>query len=314
MDTLLRNAVQSIQIGVEDYLSADPRRKLSAVRNVVAGILLLFKEKLKTLSPAESNEVLIKKTIEPLRRLSGEVVFVGIGKTTVNVKEIKERFKSLGVEVDWETFHTVIALRNDIEHYCTGEGEARIRKLLVDAFLIMRGFITSELNLEPIELLGAATWNPLLEIATVYENERQSCLESIRAYNWGGVGREQMCRHLRCTCYSELLKPIGSVQHNFEDTMLKCCSCGKTETFDALAASTIQSEAYYAAHNGGDPFLVSCYDCGEDAMLVNEEVCYHCGASRQFDNCLLCGERLSMLEQDTGELCEHCEYISSKDD
>jgi hypothetical protein len=47
MDTILENAVQSIQIGVEDYESDDPRRMLSAIRNVTAGILLLFKEKIK---------------------------------------------------------------------------------------------------------------------------------------------------------------------------------------------------------------------------------------------------------------------------
>jgi hypothetical protein len=47
MNTMLENAVQSVQIGVEDYLSKNSRRALSAVRNVSAGILLLFKEKLR---------------------------------------------------------------------------------------------------------------------------------------------------------------------------------------------------------------------------------------------------------------------------
>lgn len=46
MDTILTNAIQSIQIGVEDYRSDDRRRLLSAIRNVQAGILLLCKEKL----------------------------------------------------------------------------------------------------------------------------------------------------------------------------------------------------------------------------------------------------------------------------
>jgi len=49
--TILDNAVQSIQIGIEDYRSSDPRRLLSAIRNVQAGILLLCKEQLRRLSP-----------------------------------------------------------------------------------------------------------------------------------------------------------------------------------------------------------------------------------------------------------------------
>jgi len=43
---LLENAVQAIQVGVEDYGVASSPRLLSAARNIHAGILLLFKEAL----------------------------------------------------------------------------------------------------------------------------------------------------------------------------------------------------------------------------------------------------------------------------
>jgi len=46
MHTILDNAIQSIQIGIEDYRSDDPRRLLSAVRNVRTGIVLLCEEQL----------------------------------------------------------------------------------------------------------------------------------------------------------------------------------------------------------------------------------------------------------------------------
>ena len=60
INALLNNAITSIQIGVKDYLESekDPRRVISAVRNIYAGVLLLFKEKLYRLSPQGSNEVL----------------------------------------------------------------------------------------------------------------------------------------------------------------------------------------------------------------------------------------------------------------
>ena len=43
MLSLLPNAVNSIQVGIEDYLSNDRRRPVSAIRNFYAGIFLLGK-------------------------------------------------------------------------------------------------------------------------------------------------------------------------------------------------------------------------------------------------------------------------------
>src|SRR4051794_21146651 len=95
--SILANAVSSIQIGIEDYKSSDARRALSAVRNITAGVLLLFKEKLRQLSPDGSDEVLIKEKIAPAQTQGGAVRFVGKGKRTVATVEIQERFQSLGI-------------------------------------------------------------------------------------------------------------------------------------------------------------------------------------------------------------------------
>jgi hypothetical protein len=48
---LLANAIESIQVGVEDYQAATRPRLLSAVRNIHAGVVLLFKEALRRRSP-----------------------------------------------------------------------------------------------------------------------------------------------------------------------------------------------------------------------------------------------------------------------
>jgi hypothetical protein len=61
MSDLLKNAIASIQLGVEDFKrNDDPRRLLSAIRNFYAGVLLLCKEVLRRLSPDDSNEVHVK--------------------------------------------------------------------------------------------------------------------------------------------------------------------------------------------------------------------------------------------------------------
>lgn len=55
---------------------------LSAVRNIHAGILLLYKEALRRLSPQGSQEVLIKAKVIPKRSKNGEIQFVGSGRKT----------------------------------------------------------------------------------------------------------------------------------------------------------------------------------------------------------------------------------------
>lgn len=79
--SLFKNAIESIQIGVEDYNTEDNRRHGSATRNIYAGILLLYKEKLRQLSPSDSNEVLIKKDIIPVFNKDKNVVLLAEVKT-----------------------------------------------------------------------------------------------------------------------------------------------------------------------------------------------------------------------------------------
>ncbi|MGB3694028.1 MAG: hypothetical protein WBG70_14920 [Spirulinaceae cyanobacterium] len=152
--SLLNNAIESIQVGVEDYLNRDKKRYPSAVRNICAGILLLYKEKLYRLSPSHDKEVLIKKDIRPVYDDTKNITFIGKGKKTVDVYEIKERFKSLDVEVDWKKFEELNKLRNNIEHYYTDKSPEAIREVIVKSFLLIRDFISESLKEEPINVLG----------------------------------------------------------------------------------------------------------------------------------------------------------------
>lgn len=73
--SIIKNAIDSIQIGIEDFENDDDRRSVSAVRNVAAGILLLYKEKLCQPSPPDNRELLIKQNIRPIKGASGEIFF-----------------------------------------------------------------------------------------------------------------------------------------------------------------------------------------------------------------------------------------------
>jgi len=317
MDTLFENAIQSIQIGVEDYLSTDPRRTLSAVRNLSAGVLLLLKERLRELSPADSDEALIRQKLVPQRDAQGKVVFQGRGKKTVDVFQMKERLRSLGVDVDWKRVDAIVALRNDIEHYCTATPTPRIKELLADTFLVVRDFISTHLDAEPVDVLGATTWGTLLSVGEIYCSEEAASAAAMAEVQWGYASA--IVRHLRCPdCGSALLKPIDLTQTAVATVSLQCTSCGNTHEFEDLAESAARDchfrEMYLAMSQGGEAPLTTCFDCGRESFLVADSVCLACGGKLMYTHCELCGEELSVDQQDIGGLCSYHYHMSQKHD
>jgi hypothetical protein len=71
MNPLLKNAVVSIQLGLEDFASDDERRIISAARNLYSGVLLLCKEVLRQLSPPGSNDILIRIKKKAVKEVEG---------------------------------------------------------------------------------------------------------------------------------------------------------------------------------------------------------------------------------------------------
>jgi hypothetical protein len=143
---LLTNATSSIKLGVEDYLTGESDRMLSAVRNVHAGILLLYKEALRRKSPPNSSDVLVKAQMRPELDSAGELVFVGIGKKTVDVNQIRDRFSGLGITTRWELLDKITEARNDLEHYIPKHSQAALEGLIANALTVIRDFITRELE------------------------------------------------------------------------------------------------------------------------------------------------------------------------
>ncbi len=177
--SLLQNAIDSIQVGVEDYFIDDDRRYLSATRNICAGILLLYKEKLRRLSPSHDQELLVKQSIKPILK-NGELTFIGQGKKTVDVQTIKERFKNLNIQYDWKKFDELNKLRNNIEHYYTDKSSSTVREVIVTSFLLIKDFIRQHLDEEPFSLLGNDCWQNLLKTSGVYEAEEKTCRQSFK--------------------------------------------------------------------------------------------------------------------------------------
>ena len=318
MDTLLKNAVASIQIGVEDCQSMDPRRGLSAVRNLIAGVLLLFKEKLRRMSPPGSDEVLIKQTIRPVRR-KGTLAFAGIGSKTVDVQAIKERFDSLGIDADLARLDEVIKLRNNIEHYCATTTSTGMRTLLAKSFVVIRDFIADELEDDPATLLGDATWSVLLAESDVYESELAACRSAMAAVDWRSDAGERVAEHIRCgDCGSDLVKPVQADVEAVWRLVFHCNGCGhETEYLGAIEPAVMdcfEDDRYFAAKDSEPQPVATCHECARECWVVEENRCLVCDATLKYAECALCGECLGPDDQDNHGLCGYHAHQAQKDD
>ena len=312
--SLLENAKTSLHLALEDYSSPQDARLLSAVRNLHAGILLPYKEKLRLLSPDDSDDVLVKAKVKPKKGPTGAVIFTGVGKKTVDVYQIKERFETLGVQTDWKRFDKVSALRNEIEHYFTTANRGAIQVAIADAFLIIRDFIHTELGQDPKEFLGDEAWAKLLSVSEVVERERQLCQTALTAIDWESEGLAGAVLELRCAeCGSSLMFPLLATK----ETNLQCRSCGEEERFGNYAERAISDyfdgKSHLSIKDGGDPLTITCPHCGDEGYIVAEKRCALCG-ERCETTCSICGNSIPVGELSDGSVCGYCEHMMSKDD
>ena len=310
--SIIKNAIDSIQIGIEDYESDDDRRSVSAVRNISAGVLLLYKEKLCQLSPDNNKELLIKQNIRPVKNDAGEIVFEGKGNKTVDVQSIKERFKSLKVFVDWTRFDEINKLRNDLEHYYTAMSPDAVREIVAKSFLLIRDFLSEHLSKDPQETLGSQSWSTLLEVSDVYSTEEKACEESIDAIDWKYDSVKDSLNNLRCAqCHSSL---IQAPYHDdkYPTINLNCKSCNHDFSFDDVVEQCIDdslaNKAFSAAKDGDQSPYGSCFECEKSTFILSEGCCVVCGYQMIYTSCDRCGEGLGLEDQYNEGKCSYCQY------
>jgi hypothetical protein len=316
--SLLQNAMDSIALGLEDYQSKDPRRILSSVRNIYAGILLLFKQKLLELSPPGSNEVLIKRKMSPRKTPSGTIEFVGEGRQTVDVREIRERFEDLKIGVDWKRVNQVRDFRNDVEHYHSAISPDARKKSLSDCFLVIRDFIVTHLERDPKDTLGEVSWAALVSESGVYEAEKKECVATFKEIDWKSDTLFQALKECLCEdCDSGLLRILEPVADR-ESNEFECKSCGKTYEFEQMAILALGQFAAWESHSairdGEAPPIIECPECSNTAYVLSEDRCAICLTELERE-CQGCGADIPVegLELANG-YCGWCNHMMSKDD
>ena len=325
---LLQNAIYTIEVGIEDYREGEDRRNVSAVRNVYAGIILLLKEKLVRLSPTNDKELLIKKRLIPHKNEAGDVVFVGAGKKTVNLNDIKTRFINLGVNIDWKRLDEINDLRNELEHYYTEKSPGLVREILAKSFLIIRDFLVNELHESPASIIDHGLWPVLLEVEEVFSAEDKACKESFKEFNWKYETINKAIKHIRCDfCESSLVKLTKHKKFSephfdkylswHEYTKMICCSCGETidyfdDIFEKCIEELLYADLYLAATEGGMPPLDDCPECGKNTFVFEESCCVVCDYKPKYEKCARCYNHIGLEEQDLNGFCSYCANLAEK--
>jgi hypothetical protein len=315
--SILKNAIDSIALGIEDYNSSDSRRLISCTRNLFAGILLLFKHKLAELSPVDSDEALIKQRVLPVNSSSSGVIWVGKGKKTVDVQQIRERFHSLNISVDWDRVEKINKYRNEIEHYHSPLSHSSIRALIADSFLLIRDFLRIHLDKDPLDLLGSDTWDVLTSVAEVYDTEKKECIRHMESIDWKYSSLMDALIDYRCDACGSGLVDVECDPVDRWSAKFNCRSCGEKWDFEKLAELSINeyfgAENYLSVKDGGDPATIDCPECGLNTYVLEKNVCVICEVSVETE-CQKCHMAIPAEEIDGSGFCSWCSHMMSKDD
>jgi hypothetical protein len=315
--SILINAVDSIALGLEDYDTSkeDERRIVSCTRNIYAGIILLFKYKLSSISEQGTDEALIKERVNP-KVVGNKILWVGKGKKTVDYQSIKDRFDSLNIKVDWKRIDKINDYRNNVEHYFSTLEHEAVQGLISNSFIIIRDFVTEQLRQDPKELLGSSSWAILVEVNEVYEKEKESCIESLGTLNFLTETILDAFASFSCDeCGSDLIYPKELHKNAFESEFV-CKSCDAHFEYGEIVGDVIndfyQYETYVAMTDGGDSPLADCPFCG-GPYLYKEQICAECGETAEHE-CQMCSNDIPPEELSDDGLCSYCSHIMSKDD
>lgn len=276
--SIFDNAIRSIQIGLQDYAHDD--RLVSSVRNIYAGILLLFKHKLTLLSGEDSSTALVKQKVVPFLDPEGAVVWRGVGSKTVDVGEIKDRFKSLGVIVDWKVFERISKHRNNVEHYFGSLSGNETYELLADCFVIISRFLTDNLHLDAKEALGYEAWQVLLHAYEVYEDEDQRTAQMMNTLVYHHDAIRDVFLRFRCiTCSSSLVTPRAQ-GGDAGSTDFSCAECKEIYSYDDICNFGIPDlylDMFFTARAQSNYVFGDCEFCKQGIFLNEFYVCTECG-------------------------------------
>ncbi len=328
---ILKNAISSLKIGLEDYelSQKDPDRILSSIRNVYASLLLFLKEGLCRLSPLDSGEEFIKAKLEPIIKSDGSLGLTGIGNTTIDVEGIQQRYKLLRIKINWKPLISIQQERNNIEHLYSTAQIAVLQSVICEASTFIIEILKKVLDTNPASLLGNV-WEQMTAIKNIYEPIKAKCTSSLQHLidrKFMPVSSIELIKDFSCLyCGSKLIylhtgpdEPSNNVTvhlKNVDSCELVCFACGTKLPIYSLFESFADDEyspSTEVLEYTGEAIVKECPECKHNTFIDNHEVnaCIFCGHEKMNEFCKVCEAPLP-LEQDFEGICEHCEYMLSE--
>lgn len=318
MTSLYQNAIESIQLGLEDYKSNDRRRPLSAVRNLYAGLLLLAKEVLVRAAPHTDENVVLAASLKIIPDGEGGIVVEAKGTKTIDFHTITDRLNDFGVRIDAASLKALSKIRNDIEHGYSQETQRAVQEAIASVFPVVESLFR-HLKVNPVVELGH-TWAELEEVKAVFNKELAECDASMENILWEPSDYlEGLPRHCR-QCSSRLVQQIDLDNDSYQAAEFICRVCGSESDAENLFTNSINeiyaSENYRRAKDGEDRIVGLCPECGVEAYVMDGEHngCAWCGT--ELGRCKSCEARITpeTAYYDDYEICDYCGYKMNKDD
>ena len=330
---LKENAITSIRLGIEDYQKSiappedggDPERTLSSVRNLFAGVLLLFKYRIAmSVNDPQDRHNLIHSPPKVLPHTDGHggIKWKPVGnfqKNTIDVDTIKQRFDGFSVVVDWAAIDKLQEARNHLEHLHPANTMGEVADFVAALFPVLSEFITKELQEAPATLLGSA-WKIMLNHHTLFAQNLSACRE---AWKPAKVPDRMQCWLNRCQCEecgSPLLQPSGDDNDDgatVEDFsyMYVCVACDhRGEIVPLMIGELNQTQGDYNPFDGEESPVEECYQCNHNTFVISDGECHWCGYELDYRECSVCGDTLHQDDQDNSGLCGYHHNQFSKND
>ena len=314
---LFENAVKSIQLGIEDYQSDDPKRTISAVRNYYAGILLLSKEVLIRKVPNANPQDVIGVRYKPIPDGNGGVSFRIESENTIDFVAIGKRFNDFGLRIDQSSLKVLNRIRNHLEHYFSDEPHEAVREAVAKTFPVVVELFRMAKEM-PHEALGSA-WETILNEKDIYEQELGMCQKSFEAIEWPVSILSDV--EFSCPeCHSSLVEQIDSENDNYEIMVCICKLCGNRFTSEKAIERALEVhfewESYMAVTDGGVQPVHHCPECGIEAYLLTENQIGCAWCQTTLGECHRCSIELTPenVSSDRLNICSYCEHIMFKDD
>lgn len=266
--TILQNAIDSIQLGIEDYelIKENPKRLISCTRNLFSGILLLFKYYLYTLNP--------------------DLIYIALKskekKKTLDFKQLKDKLDESQVLIEWGELEKIQKIRNDIEHKYSDENPLIILGLVAASFNVINDFVRKYLQRDPIELFGEEVWSILIEVDRVYQIERKQCINDLDSNTYYNIKILELIKQSNCSeCRFDLIKPLKN-NADADQIRYRCLFCFQENDYHELIVSAIEQEVDYQQRRDsmfGDSLnelFCTCPSCWMNAYSIESCFCFSC--------------------------------------